>query len=878
MSSSRPPSASQAVWIIARLALRRQLNALASFRLGRKSSEAVDAPRTGTPNKSSGRSIVGGIVFLFMLLSGISIGARGISGISAASRNTVSHGDKLVVSSFTYAELHDADEALNQIRQDPDAAAREKYEAMWNHYVERVLSTETRLSPLTEAEERDSLNQMRDIFDKKGVAGFASAPKASFIVSATAWPRSAAAGSVFVNSIGVLLFLWIPIMLTMSLATTNKDLGQVEWSLEWLYTFPVSARALFVSKLCSYSFLNQLVWCFLLPFVVQLYLAGGFGFAAVPVGLLVTLYLAILAGSIAVVLEVALRKTLSLSRLKNLQALFSILSTVGLLLFYAATFTGTVKEFLVHRVASLNTFWIWNPFTVPMVIGTPGTSGLHLLAGVLEMIVMLSAAISLTLIGSEWLTQDGLVRAGGPYQGLRGQRVAGSHGGVLRGIAGVEVRLLTRDRNLLTQVILIPLIVVGYYLMVSPRMLSAVLGNFNHAALAVFAIGAYSFASSAIPLLDRQGKTLWHLLTFPQSLVSILLRMATFWAVVGLLYGGVFLALIIHYGAHMHASSIGDAMLALYGIALYAFIASGLGILATDVNETAPRGRVKVSMVYLYLILAAMYGNMFYALSVWTRFAQLVLSTLLAFALWQKVKDACPYLLDPTERPPRAISLADGMIAALAFFVVQAVGILLMPHLSSASLTAQITIAYTIAGICVASVVLLTLWRQGVPALWESLGFAPADDKGWRVSAKRALTQGLIWGGVAAFGAVVYMRVLSLLPQWQVWKRDAELHSFLAPASQPILICILMVVAAPIFEEFIFRGLIFQGLRRSAGPVLGILGSAALFALVHPPIAVVPVFGLGIAAAISFNKSKYLLAPIIAHAVYNGSILLLNRP
>ena len=344
MSSSRPPSASQAVWIIARLALRRQLNALASFRLGRKSSEAVDAPRTGTPNKSSGRSIVGGVVFLFMLLSGISIGARGISGISAASRNTVSHGDKLVVSSFTYAELHDADEALNQIRQDPDAAAREKYEAMWNHYVEGVLSTETRLSPLTEAEERDSLNQMRDIFDKKGVAGFASAPKASFIVSATAWPRSAAAGSVFVNSIGVLLFLWIPIMLTMSLATTNKDLGQVEWSLEWLYTFPVSARALFVSKLCSYSFLNQLVWCFLLPFVVQLYLAGGFGFAAVPVGLLVTLYLAILAGSIAVVLEVALRKTLSLSRLKNLQALFSILSTVGLLLFYAATFTGTVKE------------------------------------------------------------------------------------------------------------------------------------------------------------------------------------------------------------------------------------------------------------------------------------------------------------------------------------------------------------------------------------------------------------------------------------------------------------------------------------------------------------------------------------------------------
>src|ERR1700720_3406874 len=108
---------------------------------------------------------------------------------------------------------------------------------MWNPYVEGVLRTETRLSPLTEEEERANLIEMRAVFDKKGVAGFASAPRAAFVGSATAWPHSAAAGSVFVNSIGVLLLLWIPIMLGMSLATTNKDLGQVEWSLEWLYTF-----------------------------------------------------------------------------------------------------------------------------------------------------------------------------------------------------------------------------------------------------------------------------------------------------------------------------------------------------------------------------------------------------------------------------------------------------------------------------------------------------------------------------------------------------------------------------------------------------------------------------------------------------------------
>src|SRR5260370_24414357 len=88
---------------------------------------------------------------------------------------------------------------------------------------------------------------------------------------------------------------------------------------------------------------------------------------------------------------------------------------------------------------------------------------------------------------------------------------------------------------------------------------------------------------------------------------------------------------------------------------------------------------------------------------------------------------------------------------------------------------------------------------------------------------------------------------------------------------------VLLIGAAPMLEEFLFRGLVFQGLRRTTGPPLAVLGSAALFALVHPPIAVIPVFGLGIAAAISFNKSKFLLAPILTHAIYNGCVLFFNR-
>jgi ABC-2 type transport system permease protein len=132
-------------------------------------------------------------------------------------------------------------------------------------------------------------------------------------------------------------------------------------------------------------------------------------------------------------------------------------------------------------------------------------------------------------------------------------------------------------------------------------------------------------------------------------------------------------------------------------------------------------------------------------------------------------------------------------------------------------------------------------------------------------------------GSFAALGAMVYVRVLNLFPQGQIWKQDANLSSFLSRAERPVWICILAIVAAPLFEELLFRGLIFQGLWRTTGPTLAILGSAAVFALVHPPISVIPVFGLGIAAAISFRKSGFLLAPVLTHAVYNTMVIFLNK-
>jgi membrane protease YdiL (CAAX protease family) len=83
----------------------------------------------------------------------------------------------------------------------------------------------------------------------------------------------------------------------------------------------------------------------------------------------------------------------------------------------------------------------------------------------------------------------------------------------------------------------------------------------------------------------------------------------------------------------------------------------------------------------------------------------------------------------------------------------------------------------------------------------------------------------------------------------------------------------LAVVAAPLCEEFIFRGLIYGGLRRSMKAPQAMLMSAAIFAVVHPPLSMLPVFVLGLCTAWTYERSKTLLAPMLVHATYNAVIL-----
>jgi len=82
------------------------------------------------------------------------------------------------------------------------------------------------------------------------------------------------------------------------------------------------------------------------------------------------------------------------------------------------------------------------------------------------------------------------------------------------------------------------------------------------------------------------------------------------------------------------------------------------------------------------------------------------------------------------------------------------------------------------------------------------------------------------------------------------------------------------VVMAPLLEEVVFRGILFQALGRRLGVLPGALLSGVLFAVVHLEVSG-PAYQLALALlgtwfALAFNRTRSLVVPVVAHATFNG--------
>jgi membrane protease YdiL (CAAX protease family) len=113
-------------------------------------------------------------------------------------------------------------------------------------------------------------------------------------------------------------------------------------------------------------------------------------------------------------------------------------------------------------------------------------------------------------------------------------------------------------------------------------------------------------------------------------------------------------------------------------------------------------------------------------------------------------------------------------------------------------------------------------------------------------------------------------RAFGITSHWSEWfDRD------LVWGAWPVVLVTLVdtVVVTPVFEELVFRGLLFGTLRRRLAPAPAAAISAGLFALAHGygVLGFAAVFWSGLLWAWAYDRTGSLVPPIIAHAVDNLS-------
>ncbi|MEG4013477.1 MULTISPECIES: CPBP family glutamic-type intramembrane protease [unclassified Microcoleus] len=172
----------------------------------------------------------------------------------------------------------------------------------------------------------------------------------------------------------------------------------------------------------------------------------------------------------------------------------------------------------------------------------------------------------------------------------------------------------------------------------------------------------------------------------------------------------------------------------------------------------------------------------------------------------------------------------------------------------------------------------LLLSAGGLSVLYFSIkSFLPLPDGWFRLNWR---DNWFLWGLGGYFVALPLVVVVSLINQ-QLWQGQG--------GSNPILPIVLegrdnvalavffgtAAIAAPVFEEIVFRGFLLPSLTRYL-PVWGaIAASAFLFAVAHLSVSeILPLATLGAVLGFVYTRSRNLLAPMLLHSLWNSGTLL----
>jgi membrane protease YdiL (CAAX protease family) len=253
--------------------------------------------------------------------------------------------------------------------------------------------------------------------------------------------------------------------------------------------------------------------------------------------------------------------------------------------------------------------------------------------------------------------------------------------------------------------------------------------------------------------------------------------------------------------------------------------------------------------------------------------------------MWENFRARLPYLYDPwSERLPPPPTLMHAMVAISILVEGGAVltGLALLAAGRDNIAVAQ-ALSYGVCAVVVSIAVSKFLANRGVSLRdvwqWRTAEAESGEPAPWWRGlglGRNALAPALLAGacGGLALGMLAhgYMALLSHVPAAAEMMRKSREQMEGIPNLR-ISYAVMAVGFAPFAEEYLFRGLLFRALDREWGGWRAVIGSAAFFAIYHPPLAWLPVALLGATNALLFKKTGRLLPAVLLHMVYNAIVL-----
>ncbi|HEV8003041.1 MAG TPA: type II CAAX endopeptidase family protein, partial [Planctomycetaceae bacterium] len=647
----------------------------------------------------------------------------------------------------------------------------------------------------------------------------------------------------------------------LTIGVMSRSLSQTDPSLAWLFQFPISRHVLYVSKLAEYAISNligplavllsaMLLWGFGASFGIGLVLSVAFGVAS-----------AVSVGAICLTLEMLLSQR---CRRKVRGACISSAAAVascGLMFAAFLSNASPTTRLFLGMSDNMPNFAFWNPLSLG--VGTVQMSqGIGPLWWITPALIAVASAVCAVVLATS-LTARGLASANDSVPlAARRASIEPAAEGWGSGLVWKELLQVRRQPEFLAQVFSAP-IVIGFLLYIRnpDQFLKVTASDIGGLCASAFAAASYLLIIAGTSVLRTELRTLWFLQCQPRSLADSFRTKARIWGVISMAVGTTLLVGLAIFQPGQLGAIAKRAPFIIVDLWLIAEISFGLLALGSTVlNETTVQ--FKRLQWVVPMLICGQCGATIYRGAFWEQLTLLAVLGVLSMAVRQRQLTDLAWLSEPVENPPVRFDVMDALLALLAFLALRdaASGLL---NQTVANVPLALGGGYIIAAVALWLITTIWMKRTGrqiaVPRMSGSK-FRPVA-----LGLAATCAVGLLWVGVLRHSNDAAMAQTNMKVPTTIGPGTAGNWVFLAT----------LVLAAPIFEEWLFRGLLYRSLRRSWGLVTSVAISALLFTAIHPMASSVAVLGLGVATALVLERTGRLWPSMLVHIGYNTFIVAL---